>query len=216
MRYSIAILFLAALFAFGCGSLQETAENRAAVTPEAKQTTPQNYSTPAEAEPAGAEGGSLPSALGSKAARELCYETETGDNVVLRSQTFAINFDPFMDSCFVTSHNPEFDDPPMESEIGIYRDGERIFDFPSQFNGATFGCWVDAAAFQDLNDDGRIDIIVIGKCSGKSSTYNENMIYVNNGKGFTTDPDANLKASDHETVAAVSRYVRANKAVFFK
>jgi hypothetical protein len=216
MRYSIAISFIAALFVFGCGSLQESAENSTAATPAATETTPKNYSTPAETEPAGAEGGSLPKALGSAKDRALCYETDTGDNVVLRSQTFAINFEPFEDSCFVTSHNPEFDDPPMESEIGIYRDGERLFDFPSQFNGATFGCWVDAAAFQDLNDDGLIDIIVIGKCSGKSAAYNENMIYVNTGKEFATDADANLKASDHETVAAVSRYVRANKTLFFK
>jgi hypothetical protein len=42
------------------------------------------------------------------------------------------------------------------------------------------------------------------------------MVYVNTGREFTTDAEANLKASDHETIATVSRFVRQNKRLFFK
>ena len=215
MRYIYLTVILASLLVAGCGSLPDRSDERPSTGPKRTETVPPKTPMPAES-PSEADGRSAESALGSAEARRACYETDTGDNVVLRSQTFAINFEPFTDSCFVTSHNPEFDDPPMESEIGIYKDGSRVYDFPSQFNGATFGCWVDAVAFQDLNDDASMDIIVIGKCSGKSATYNENMVYVNTGREFTTDAEANLKASDHETIATVSRFVRQNKRLFFK
>src|SRR5687767_13338372 len=105
-----------------------------------------------------------PEETAGKSATLVCQTVNTGDNVVYKKQTFAIDFDPFKGSCFVTSHNPESDDPPMESEFSIYKNGKKVFDFPSQFNGVTFGCWVDAVGFQDLNDDKLTDIIVVGKC----------------------------------------------------
>lgn len=145
-----------------------------------------------------------------------CLSIDTGDNEIVKNQTFAIDFAPFTQSCFVTSHNPEYDDPPMEAEFSIYKDGKRVFDFPNQFNGVEFGCWVDAVAFEDLNGDDLKDIIVVGKCSAKSAPYNENMVYVNTGRAFTTDENANYKLADFKKIKEISQFVRENPEIFFK
>ncbi|HBR58022.1 MAG TPA: hypothetical protein DEA22_11245, partial [Blastocatellia bacterium] len=108
------------------------------------------------------------------------------------------------------------DAPPMESEIGIYSDGKKIFDFPEQFNGAKFGCWIDAVAFEDLNSDGLKDIIIVGKCSAKSAAYNENTIYVNTGSGFVTNTNANFELGEFTSVKDISDFVKANQKLFFK
>lgn len=145
-----------------------------------------------------------------------CLNVDTGDNTVVKNQTFAIDFTPFTKACFVTSHNPEYDDPPMEAEFSIYKNGEKVFDFPDQFNGVTFGCWVDGVAFEDLNDDNLKDVIVVGKCSAKTAPYNENMVYVNTGQAFTTNEDANYKLSDFKKIKEITDFVRKNKQIFFK
>lgn len=145
-----------------------------------------------------------------------CLNVDTGDNEVVKNQTFAIDFAPFTKSCFVTAHNPEYDDPPLEAEFGIYKNGKKVFDFPDQFNGVEFGCWVDGVAFEDLNDDNLKDVIVVGKCSAKSAPYNENMIYVNTGRGFTTREEANYKLSDFKKIKEISDFVRKNQQIFFK
>ncbi|MDM7924132.1 MAG: hypothetical protein QUS14_17735 [Pyrinomonadaceae bacterium] len=209
-----ALIVTSALFS-ACTFGSKPAANEASPSPAAKSTAladaPKNTAPPAEA-----GGGSTPSALGTAAARELCYETDTGDNVVLKSQTFAIEFEPYKGSCFVTAHNPEFDDPPMESEFAIYKGNKKVADFPNQFNGATFGCWVEGVAFQDLNDDKLIDVIVAGKCSAKSAAYNENTVYVNTGKGFTTNEDGNIRVSEFKTIKEIADFVRENKQIYFK
>ncbi len=153
--------------------------------------------------------------LGTEAERRLCQEIDTGDSPILASQTFAINFEPFAGSCFVTTHNPEFDDPPLDSEFAIYRNDTKVFDFPSQFNGTTTGCWVVAVAFQDLNADSLIDVIVVGKCSAKTAPYYENMVYTNTGKAFTTREDANTSISNLTNLGAIADHVKANREIFF-
>lgn len=197
-----------------CGGLGE-GSRRPNVSPSppggaAATRTPEVAATPAET-----TSRTAPDPLGSNAARELCFEIDTGDNVILKSQTFAIEFEPFRGSCFVTTHNPEFDEPPLESEIAIYRKDRRVFDFPHQFNGVTSGCWVEAVGFQDLNADGRIDVIVAGKCSARTAPYNEHMVYVNNGRSFTTNMDANTRLSEFSTVKDIAEFVRQNQAMFF-
>lgn len=144
-----------------------------------------------------------------------CQRVETGDNVVLKSQTFPFDFAPFQGSCFVTAHNPEYDEPPMESEFAIYKDGKKAFVFPGQFNGTTFGCWVDAVTFQDLNDDNLTDVIVVGKCSAKTAPYNENMVYVNTGKAFLTREDANYKLTEFKKAKDIADFVQKNQQLFF-
>lgn len=150
------------------------------------------------------------------AASEECLSVDTGDNVVLKKQTFAIDFEPFKGSCFVTEHNPEYDDPPLESQFGIYKDGKKVFEFPGQFNGTTFGCWIEAVSFQDLNGDSLTDVIVVGKCSAKASPYNEIMVYPNTGKGFTTNEDANTRLSGFASVKGIADFVKEHREMFFK
>jgi hypothetical protein len=145
-----------------------------------------------------------------------CESVDTGDNALLKSQTFPITFDPFRNSCFVTSYNPEYDDPPMESEIAIYKDGRKVFDFPNQFNGVLTGCWIDAVSFQDLNADGLTDVIAVGKCSAKTAAYNENVLYVNTGKAFVTNENANYKLADFKKASDVADFVKRNQNLFFK
>ena len=145
-----------------------------------------------------------------------CLNVDTGDKMLLKSQTFAIDFEPFRSACFVTAHNPEYEDPAVEAEMSIYKDGKKVFVFPEQFNGVTFGCWVEAVAFQDLNADGRTDIIVVGKCSAKTEPYNENVVYVNTGKAFVTDTNANYKITDLKKAKEIADFVKANQKSFFK
>jgi hypothetical protein len=148
------------------------------------------------------------------AATTACYKVDAGKKAVLQSQTFAIDFEPFKNSCFVTSHDPEFKDPPLESEIAIYKDGKRVFSFPEQFNGVQVGCWVEAVAFQDLNEDRLTDVIVVGKCGTKSGSYNENNVYINTGKTFVTRQDANSQLADLKTIREIAAYVKENPQAF--
>ena len=60
--------------------------------------------------------------------KKECESVDTGDNALLNAQTFPFDFEPFRNSCFVTSYNPEYDEPPMESEIAIYKGGKKVFD----------------------------------------------------------------------------------------
>lgn len=151
-----------------------------------------------------------------KVTKTDCLSVDTGDNEIVKAQTFPIDFAPFDNSCFVTANNPEFNDPPMESEFAIYKDGKKVFDFPSQFNGIEFGCRVEGVAFEDLNGDNLRDVAVVGKCSAKSAPYYENMIYVNTGKAFTTDEDANYKLADFKKIKEITEFAKTNKIIFFK
>jgi hypothetical protein len=150
------------------------------------------------------------------ASKADCLNIETGDEVIQKTQTFPVDFKPFAGGCFVTTYNPEYDDPPLESKFGIYKDEQFVFDFPDQFNGVSFGCWVEAVAFEDLNDDQLIDIIVVGKCSGKSAPNNENMLYRNTGRDFTTDTAANAKLADLKRSKDIAEFVKNNKQTFFR
>lgn len=145
-----------------------------------------------------------------------CETTDTGDNALLKSQTFPVTFEPFKNTCFVTSYNPEYDDPPMESEIAIYRGNKRVFEFPGQFNGVNTGCWVEAVSFQDLNADALTDIIVVGKCSAKSAPYNENVVYRNTGKAFVTNESENYELAELKKAGEIADFVKRNQQLFFK
>ena len=180
---------------------------------QANQTT----STPAPAATAAAAPTpeATPESAAGRNATLACQSVDTGDYDVYKKQTFAIDFEPFRNSCFVTSHNPEYADPPLESKFAIYKNGKQVFDFPTQFNGRNSGCWIDAVSFQDLNNDNKTDVIVVSKCEAKMGDYNENSVYVNDGKGFTTREDANMNLSDFTTVKQVADFVSENRSMFF-
>ena len=160
-------------------------------------------------------------------ATAACYEIDVGkDSKVLRSQTFAIDFEPFKNSCFVTTHDPDFTDPPVNSEIAIYKDGKKL---PKAFqNGPpgepdidkgstgfpTNGCWVVAVAFQDVNADRLTDVVVVGKCGAKMGDYNENLVYLNNGTVLFTRPDINVNLIDFKSIGEVVKYTKENPRLF--
>ncbi|MGQ0541883.1 MAG: hypothetical protein ACT4O9_08545 [Blastocatellia bacterium] len=204
MRYTFTLLLLS----IAITSCRFVSPDQPASTPEPKQT-PKTAATQIPTPNA------TPEDSAGKSATLLCQSVDTGDNVVLKKHTFAIDFEPFKASCFVTSHNPEFDDPPLESEFAVYKNGRKVFDFPSQFNGVTTGCWVEAVAFQDLNEDKLTDVIVVGKCSAKTAPYYENMVYVNTGKTFTTREDANYRVAEMKTIKAIVNFVKENLSMFF-
>ena len=198
---AIALVYIAAAFMASCG------------TPVSNNGPAGNYSSDGSRS-GGAAVQETPSDAGRMSATTACYAVDAGTKTVLRSQTFAIDFEPFRNSCFVTSHDPKFKDPPLESEFAIYKDGKNVFSFPNQFNGVTVGCWVEAVAFQDVNTDNMTDIVVVGKCSAKSAPYNENMVYLNNGKAFATNEDANTKLSDLKTIKEILGHIKDNPAAF--
>ena len=138
------------------------------------------------------------------------------DKKIDKKQTFAFNYEPFKNACFVTVHEAGFDNPPLNSEFFIYKDGERVYKFPNQFNGVTTGCWAEGVAFQDLNEDGLTDIIIAGMCSAKSASYSENMVYVNKGKEFMTNEDANYTLEKFKKIKDITDFVKQNKEQFFQ
>jgi len=77
--------------------------------------------------------------------------------------------------------------------------------------------WLDrCGCVSGLNKDGRTDVVIVGKCSAKSADYNENMIYVNTGKAFTTNPDGNNQLSEFNTTKDVIGFVEDNQQIFFQ
>lgn len=206
MAFYRGFLIFAAALACSCGGL-----NREQPSNSPPTSTPAPVATAAAATvPEG-----TPDGTAGRDATLACQSVDTGEYDLNKKQTFAIDFEPFRGSCFVTSHNPEFDDPPMESKFAIYKNGKQVFDFPSQFNGVNFGCWIEAVSFQDLNGDKKNDVIVVSKCQAKAAEFNENTVYINDGKGFTTREDANTQLGDLKTVKQVVDFVGENRSMFF-
>lgn len=131
-------------------------------------------------------------------------------------QTFPVNFSPFEKSCFVTFHDPEFTNPPLGSQYFIYKNGKEIYAFPDQFNSGNTSCWIASVAFEDVNDDELTDVMIIGKCGAKSGAYNENMVYLNTGKDFVTNVEANVELLDYTRISQVRDFVRKNQPMFSK
>jgi hypothetical protein len=172
-----------------------------------------NAGPKAEATPTLAPGTPLPE-KSEKADNVSCAAVRRDGLQIDKKQTFAIDFPPFENSCFVTFHDPAFDNPPLGSQFFIYRNGQEIFNFPEQFGGGNTTCWVDAVAFEDVNDDQLKDIIVVGKCGAKSGSYNENMVYLNNGTEFTTNAEANAETLDFSKVGQIRDFIRKNPKLF--
>lgn len=133
-----------------------------------------------------------------------------------QKQTFAVDFAPFEKSCFATFHDPEFTNPNLGAQYFIYKDGKQTFVFPEQFNGGNATCWVDAVSFEDVNSDNLKDIIVVGKCGAQSDAYNENMVYINTGKDFKVNKDANMEMMDFTKISQIKDYVREHEKDFAK
>jgi len=210
-----------AVFGAACSSSpsNNAAQNsKAATNSSADQGRASNRSTNSNENPDDAAGKSTEgnTTTGNAVAKAACMVTKIGGNRAVQiSQTFAIDFEPFKGSCFVTSYNPEYGESHMETQYDIFTKGKKVFSFPGQFNGSKFGCWIDGVAFQDLNHDGLTDVVVVGKCAAKQTDYNENMVYINTGKAFTTREDSNNQLGDFKTIKEISKFVDENQQIFF-
>lgn len=206
IRFLIAIVIAGICFA-GCSENSEIQNNSTIVnsnsaTPEAAkpiETVAQN--TPENAETV--QNGS-------------CDDLKRKGFALDKKQTFAIDFAPFEKSCFATFHDPEFTNPSLGAQYFIYKNGAEVFAFPEQFNGGNATCWVDAVSVEDVNADKLKDILVLGKCGAKSEAYNENMVYINTGKDFTVNKDANMEMMDFSKISQIQDYVREHQDSFAK
>jgi hypothetical protein len=145
-----------------------------------------------------------------------CHHLKRDDLELDKKQTFAIDFKPFEKSCFVTFHDPEFDNPPLGSQFFIYQNGKEVFNFPEQFGGGNTTCWVNSVTFEDLNNDQLKDVIVVGKCGEKGGSYNENMVYLNNGRDFVTHANSNAETMDFNNSSQIRDFVKKNPTLFSK
>lgn len=218
MKTSLLLLVLSAFIFVSCSvNLNRENQNSNAAPPKTENSNPGASGSANKIDGKSVSETGNPQDLTEKlSGKNQCSNIDTGDKTLLKSQTFPIDFAPFRNSCFVTAHNPEYDDPPIDSEFSIYKDGEQVFMFPSQFNGVTFGCWVEAVSFEDLNNDNLTDIIVAGLCCAKSDSYSENMIYVNNGSGFNTNEEANYQLNDFKKIKDISNFAKQNQNIFFR
>ena len=223
LRKSAAIkilLVLTLLTGMSCSSPPRTSDNSTATNSQTGERNSQNSnkSIPVNENPDDAAGKSSEgnTTTGNAVAKAACMVTKVGGNRAVQiSQTFAIDFEPFKDSCFITSYNPEYGESHMGTQYDIFAKGKKIFSFPDQFNGSKFGCWVDGVAFQDLNRDGLTDVIIVGECAAKQADYNENMVYINTGKAFTTREDGNNQLGDFKTIKEITKFVDENQQIFF-
>ncbi|HRH42180.1 MAG TPA: hypothetical protein PKY82_11185 [Pyrinomonadaceae bacterium] len=144
-----------------------------------------------------------------------CQSLKKKDLALDKKQTFAIDFKPFEKSCFATFYNPEFSNPNLDSQFFIFKDGKEVFTLPQPFGGSG-GCWTDAVAFEDVNNDQLTDIIIVGKCGAKMGDYNENMVYLNTGKDFVTNANSNAEMMDFSKVSQIKDFVQKNPKLFTK
>ena len=147
-----------------------------------------------------------------------CYQSKVAGKMLVREQTFVFDHKPYEKSCFVTFANPDEmvdkTDVPRGSTFHIFTNGEDMFEFPDAFNGQT-ACWVEALSFDDLNKDGLTDVIMAGKCLGAKDSYPTNAIFVNVGKGFSTNEEANAELDDLKNIQQIREFVGKNLKRFF-
>lgn len=210
----IRLLFLSSFlfFTFGC-SAPETKTNS-----NLTEKKPENVNTsniePVTNQNTEANNTNTSDKKTENAGNSNCYDLKRKDLLVDKKQTFAIDFKPFEKSCFVTFHDPEFENPQLGSQFYIYKNGKEVFYFPEQFGEANATCWVDSISFEDLNNDQLKDVIVVGKCGAPSDSYNENMVYLNNGEEFVTNAESNAEMMDFSKVSQIRSFVKKNPKMF--
>lgn len=195
------------IFIKGCAYNSETqnnstaADSNTAVSESTKSIEPNAQNSPQNAE---------------TPQNNSCTDLKRKGFALDKKQTFAVDFAPFEKSCFATFHDPEYTNPALGAQYFIYKNGAEAFNFPEQFNGGNATCWVDAVSFEDVNKDQLKDVIVVGKCGAKSDDYNENMVYINTGKDFKVNKDANMEMMDFSKISQIQDYVRGHQDSFAK
>lgn len=207
-----AIITLVVCFSCSVAENQATANNRVEPTAVKSSTTAENK-TDAEKAKTAIKQENAPATTD----KSKCLKFKKSGKRLIADQTFAIDFEPYTNSCFVTFGNVEdmldADDLPRGSTFYIYQDGEEVFEFEDAFDGQP-ACWVEAVGFQDLNGDSQKEVIIAGACLATKDSYPANAVYENTGDQFqilTLDE----KAQEFKTVKDISAYVKKNKVKFF-
>lgn len=209
----LAIAFAA--FAAGCSIESQTTTSSVSPTPSEPPKGKAVDTAPAE-EAKTTETKSTP--VKSSIDKSTCLKAKKDGMRLIASQTFVFDHEPFTGSCFVTFGNiddmVDETDVPRGSTFHIFKDGKIVYDFPDAFAG-TPACWVEAVGFNDLNGDGKTDVVIAGRCLAARDSYQQNAVFVNTGTKFTTDENANESLNEFETVKAISQYVERNIKKFF-
>lgn len=154
----------------------------------------------------------------SMASTPNCAGFKAQGKVLIAKQTFPFDYEPFKGSCFVTFARKDDmldeKDVPRGSTFHIYSNGKDVFEFPDAFGGQP-ACWVEAVAFDDLNGDGQTDVVMAGRCLSAKDSYPTNAIFVNNGRGFTTNDEANAELDEFKTIDQIKTFVKKNIKRFF-
>ena|GEM_PF-1840506 len=148
-----------------------------------------------------------------------CKSLKLPGKKLIESQTFVFDHEPFKGSCFATFGSVEDmvdeKDVPRGSTFHIFTDGKEVFEFPDAFGGIS-SCWVDALSFDDLNGDGQVDVVMKGSCLAAKDSYPSNAVFVNNGRGFTTNDEANSELDELRSIGEIRSYVKKNTNKFFE
>ena len=209
MPVKVVSLFLVVTFFIFFAACSSNKTQETSVVTNANNTTPETTKTPETT-------AEINTAKNEAPQNNECSDLKRKGFALDKKQTFAIDFAPFEKSCFATFHDPEFTNPALGAQFFIYKNGKETFNFPEQFNGGNALCWVDAVSFEDVNADQLKDIIVVGKCSAKTADYNENMVYINTGKDFKVNKDANMEMMDYTKISQIQDYVRKHQENFTK
>lgn len=147
-----------------------------------------------------------------------CKGLKLPGKIFIANQSFPFDFEPFKGSCFATFGSKEdmldANDVPRGSTFYIFENGESVYELPDAFGGQS-SCWVDAISFKDLNNDGLMDVIMAGSCLGARDSYPSNAVFANNGRGFTTNDDANGNLGNLKSAKAIEAYVTGHLNEFF-
>ena len=103
---------------------------------------------------------------------------------------------------------------PRGSTFYIYKYGKQIYEFEDAFDGQP-ACWVEGVGFEDLNGDGKIEVIIAGSCLGAKDSYPMNAVYENHNDDFRTFRVQNENLDNLKTVKEIADYVKKNKDKFF-
>jgi len=204
---NLLIVLVASIAIAGCSKSSTGNASNATSAPVADSAPSKPANTPAaNAQPA------------PKPAGDSCKDLKLAGKAFISKQSFPIDFEPFAGGCFATfaSKDEMLDekDVPRGSTFHIFKGGKSMLDLPDAFDGQP-ACWVEAVSFKDLNGDGKTDIIMAGSCLAAKDSYPANAVYVNNGKTFTTDADANSKLNELKSVKAIEDYVTSHLKTFF-
>lgn len=156
-----------------------------------------------------------PESTGDKAA---CLTAKMDGKRLIADQTFVFDYEPFPKSCFVTFASKEDmldeNDVPRGSTFHIFKDGKNVYDFEDAFDGMS-ACWVEGVGFEDLNGNGKTEVIIAGSCLGAKDSYSMNAIYENYQDDFRTYRIQNENLDSFKTVKEITDYAKKNNDKFF-